>query len=347
MTFPVLSNSRHCSHNFSSFQIETLYLRHSSSLFRFNLVPCDVYSTFRVCEFPYSKFHISKIIQQLSFGSGLFHLELVYRSRPRHIINQNFISFYSRRIVHHMDILRFIYPFICWPATSFWLFWIVLLWTLAYTCLFEFLFLMFLGTYPGGELPGALVILFNTFPWWSQRGDHFLHFSSHSVPEPCSHSIFFCIHLTPFPPTRQSQALISAQGGAKCRSAWVDTWTLDHGKGKVPPDSVTRQQEAMERACGLNVVQSLSHIQLFATPLTAALPGSSVLRHFLEFAQIHIHWVGDAIQPSQPLSPPSPLAFSLSQHQDLFKWVDSSHQVAKVLKFQLQSFQWISRVDFL
>ena len=92
---------------------ETLYLRHSSSLFRFNLVPCDVYSTFRVCEFPYSKFHISKIIQQLSFGSGLFHLELVYRSRPRHIINQNFISFYSRRIVHHMDILRFIYPFIC------------------------------------------------------------------------------------------------------------------------------------------------------------------------------------------------------------------------------------------
>ena len=55
----------------------------------------------------------------------------------------------------------------------------------------------------------------------------------------------------------------------------------------------------------------------------------------LEFTQTHVHWVGDAIQPSHPLSSPSP-AFNLSQHQDLFKWVSSSHQVAKILEFQLQ-----------
>ena len=57
--------------------------------------------------------------------------------------------------------------------------------------------------------------------------------------------------------------------------------------------------------------------------------------------------VSDAIQPSHPLSSPSPPAFSISQHQGLFKWVSSSHQVPKVLELQLQSFQWISRVEFL
>ena len=66
-----------------------------------------------------------------------------------------------------------------------------------------------------------------------------------------------------------------------------------------------------------------------------------------EFAQTHVHWVSDAIQPFHPLSPPSPPALNLSQHQGLFQWVGSSHQVAKVLELQLQhqSFQWIFRVD--
>ena len=63
----------------------------------------------------------------------------------------------------------------------------------------------------------------------------------------------------------------------------------------------------------------------------------------------YVYWVGDAIQPSHPLSSPSPPTFNLSQHQGLFKWVSSLHQVAKVLEFQLQhqSFQWIFRTDFL
>ena len=73
------------------------------------------------------------------------------------------------------------------------------------------------------------------------------------------------------------------------------------------------------------------------------------LHYFPEFFQTHFHWVGDAIQPSHPLSSPSPPAFILSQHQDLFQWVSSLQQVAKVMKLQLQlqSFQWIFRVDFL
>ena len=67
-----------------------------------------------------------------------------------------------------------------------------------------------------------------------------------------------------------------------------------------------------------------------------------------EFTQTHAHWVSDAIQPFHPLSSPSPPTFSLSQHQGLFKWVSSLHQVARVLAFQLQhqSFQCIFRTDF-
>ena len=84
-------------------------------------------------------------------------------------------------------------------------------------------------------------------------------------------------------------------------------------------------------------------------PHDCSTPGFPVLHYLLELAQIHLHWVSDAIQPSHPLSSPSPPAFNLSQHQGLFKWVCSSHQAAKVLEFQLQhqSFQWIFRTDFL
>ena len=99
-----------------------------------------------------------------------------------------------------------------------------------------------------------------------------------------------------------------------------------------------------------STVQLLSHVWFTVTPWTASRQASlSIMEDMMELAQIHIHWVGDAIQPSHPLSSPSPPAFNLSQHQGLFKWVSSSHQVAKVLEFQLQSqsFQWIFRTDFL
>ena len=71
---------------------------------------------------------------------------------------------------------------------------------------------------------------------------------------------------------------------------------------------------------------------LCVTPWTAcSTPGFSVLYYLPEFAQTHVHWVGDAIQPSHPLSSPSPPAFNLSQDQGLLQWVSSSHQVTKVL----------------
>ena len=68
-------------------------------------------------------------------------------------------------------------------------------------------------------------------------------------------------------------------------------------------------------------------------PMDYRLLGFCVLRHLPELAQIHVHRVGDAIQPSHPLLSPSPAAFNLSQHQGLFKWVSFLHQVAKVLEF--------------
>ena len=70
-------------------------------------------------------------------------------------------------------------------------------------------------------------------------------------------------------------------------------------------------------------------------PMHCSVPGLPVLHHLPEFAQTHVHWVSDTIQPSHPLSSPSPPALSLSQHQGLFQWVGSSHQVAKVLELQL------------
>ena len=72
------------------------------------------------------------------------------------------------------------------------------------------------------------------------------------------------------------------------------------------------------------------------SPWTAA-HQASLYFTLLEFAQIHVRWVGDAIQPSYPLPAPPPLALNISQHQGLFQWVGSLHQVAKVLELQLQS----------
>ena len=95
-------------------------------------------------------------------------------------------------------------------------------------------------------------------------------------------------------------------------------------------------------------VQSLSCVRL-CDPMGCNTPGFPVLSHLPEFAQTHVHWLGGVKEPSHPLSSPSPPALNLSQQQDLFQWVSSLHQVAKVLELQLQhqSFQWIFRTDFL
>ena len=85
-------------------------------------------------------------------------------------------------------------------------------------------------------------------------------------------------------------------------------------------------------------------------PMNCSMPaGLPVHHHLPEFTQTHVHQVSDAIQPSDPLSSPSPPAPNPSQHQSLFQWVNSSHEVVKVLEFQLQhhSLQRNPRADFL
>ena len=84
-------------------------------------------------------------------------------------------------------------------------------------------------------------------------------------------------------------------------------------------------------------------------PINHSTPGLPINLQLLDFTQTHVHWVCDVIQPSHPLSYSFPPTLNLSQHQGLFQWVSSSHQVAKVLEFLLQhqSFQWTPRTDLL
>ena len=95
-------------------------------------------------------------------------------------------------------------------------------------------------------------------------------------------------------------------------------------------------------------VQLLSRVRL-CDPMSCSTPGLLVHHQLPEFTQTHVHRVGDAIQPSHPLLSPSPPAPNPSQYQGLFQWVNSSHEVAKVLQFQLQhqSFQRTPRTDLL
>ena len=107
-------------------------------------------------------------------------------------------------------------------------------------------------------------------------------------------------------------------------------WKYDTFTGDLEKEQVTYQFSSVAQSC-----------PTLCNPMNCSTPDFPVLHQLPELAQAHVHWVGDAIQLSHPLSSPSPSAFNLSQHQGLFQWVSSSHQVAKVLEFQLQhqSFQ--------
>ena len=129
------------------------------------------------------------------------------------------------------------------------------------------------------------------------------------------------------------------------RMRWLDgiTDSMDMNLSKLP-------EWVMHREAWSDTVHRVAKIKHnWVTELNwdCSTPGFPVLNYLQEFSQIHIHWVSDAIQPSHPLSSPSPPAFNLSKHQGLFQWVNYSHQVAKILELQNQSFQWIFRVDFL
>ena len=134
-------------------------------------------------------------------------------------------------------------------------------------------------------------------------------------------------------------------------SLWVDSWA---------PKSMRTLTAAMKLkdACSLeeklwpNSVQFGSVTQSCPTlcdPMNRSTPGLPVHHQVPEFTQTHVHRVSDAIQPSHLLSSPSPPAPNPSQHHSLFQWVNSSHEVAKVLEFQHQhqSFQWTFRINFL
>ena len=111
---------------------------------------------------------------------------------------------------------------------------------------------------------------------------------------------------------------------------------------------IWEEPEMMIRVPGVAVVQLLSRVQLFVTPWTAA--HQALLSLTISWScPVYDHWVGDVIQPSPSLLTLSPFAFNLFQHQSLFQWVSSSHQVAKLLELQLQqqSFHRIFRIDFL
>ena len=106
------------------------------------------------------------------------------------------------------------------------------------------------------------------------------------------------------------------------------------------------EQVRSQNSIQLSLLFSHEVVSNSVTPVDCSTPGFPVLHHLLELAQTHAQGVSDAMQPSHPLSPPSPPAFNLSQHQGLFQWVGSSHQVANILELQLQHqfFQWLFSV---
>ena len=143
---------------------------------------------------------------------------------------------------------------------------------------------------------------------------------------------------------------------------WQPRWWDSVGSGREAQKGEACVHLMADSDCSVQFssVQSLSRVWLFATfsrsvvsdslwPHESQHTGFPVHHQLPDFTQTHAHRVGDAIQPSHPLSSPSPPAPNPSQHQDLFQWVSSSYEVAKVLEFQLQhqSFQWTPRTDLL
>ena len=148
-------------------------------------------------------------------------------------------------------------------------------------------------------------------------------------------------------------------------SAW--TFTTRPGECTVPLQSGLEVLESQHQECpltndGVKLVDKYSSFLSFSSaqfsrsvvsdslqPMNCSTPGLPVHHQLPEFTKTHVHRVSDAIQPSHPLSSPSPPAPNPSQHQGLFQWLNSSHEVAKVLEFQLQhqSFQWTPRTDLL
>ena len=107
-----------------------------------------------------------------------------------------------------------------------------------------------------------------------------------------------------------------------------------HPRSRVRSHLLQATQVGFCCRCCCSVAQSCPTL---CNPMDSSTPGFPVLHHLPDFAQVHVYWVGDAIQPSHPLSPSSLFALNLSQHQGLFQWNSCSHQVAKVSELQLNA----------
>ena len=139
---------------------------------------------------------------------------------------------------------------------------------------------------------------------------------------------FICIWWTPHRPGKCLSA-----GGGRSRSIihvfWVHSWRWIQ---------IMQIIHIISKEKNFAVVQFSLVAQSCPTlwnPMNHSMPGLPVHHQLPESTQTHAHWVGDAIQPSHPLLSPSPPAHNPSQHQSLLQWVNSSHEVAKVLEFQL------------
>ena len=151
------------------------------------------------------------------------------------------------------------------------------------------------------------------------------------------------------------EAWHAAVHGVTKNQTWLSDWTELNWNLHKGTQSIGNNLNQTSVKNDLNLLKSTQtrsfpvaqSCPTLCDPMDWSLPGLPVHHQLLEFSQTWVHWVSDAIQPSHPLSSPSP-AFSLSQHQGLFQWVSSSHKLARILEFQLQhqSFQWIRRTDF-
>ena len=143
-------------------------------------------------------------------------------------------------------------------------------------------------------------------------------------------------------PRMEEHGRLQSMGWQKVGHDWLSFTSL--------PGSPVLRQQIMGLLTSIVPFSSVPQsCPTLCDPMNHSAPGLPVHHQLPEFTQTHVHWVGDAIQPSHPLSSPSPPTFNLSQHQCLFKWVCSSHQVARVLEFQIQhqSFQWTPRTALL
>ena len=136
--------------------------------------------------------------------------------------------------------------------------------------------------------------------------------------------------------------MLESMGSQRVRHTWATELNLDNNVFHSISETVSKNNEKF--ACCCSVGQSCPTL---CDPMDCSTPGFLVHHQLPEFTQTHVHWVGDVIQPSHPLSLPSPPALNLSQHQGLFQWVGSLHQVPTELPLQHQSFQWKFRFAFL